>query len=481
MTDELLKLVRRASAVTDRSEEVKPGSIFFAIRGTRFDGHGFIPRVLGRRPLAVVVERDYVPPKGLDLSKTRLIRVENTRRAFALACREFFGRPDERLKILGVTGTNGKTSTTFILASLLEGLGFKTGVVGTVFYRAGGEVLGRGNTTPGPREWYSLLREMVKRGVRFVAAEVSSHALDQCRICGTRFEGVVFTNLSRDHLDYHRSLEDYFAAKRSLFSDYFYRAGAANFDDPFGRRLVGEFGLAGFGRSEGSDYRILSPSVSLSGSSFVLETPEGRRVKVRTNLVGGFQIFNLAGALALLDRLGFELDELVKVAERLEPIPGRFEKVFDGPFKVVVDYAHTPDALEKLLESARRLTEGRLIVVFGAGGNRDRSKRAPMGRAAERFADLIVLTSDNPRFEEPEAIIADVLEGISDRSKVLVEPDRRRAIRLALEAARPGDLVVVAGKGHEDYQEIKGKRHPFDDRKVVLELLEDLKNGFDNE
>ncbi len=472
--EELFSLVRKASDITDHSKEVKPNSIFFAIKGTRFDGHLFLDEVLKRKPLAVVVEKNYRPPKGLDLSKTKLFKVENTRRAFALACREFYGRPDEKLKVVGITGTNGKTSSTYILASILERLGFRCGIIGTVAYRLGERVLGKGTTTPSPKVWFRTLKEMADLGAHFVAAEVSSHALDQDRIFGTRFEGAIFTNLSRDHLDYHPSMEDYFSAKRKLFSEYSPKVGVANADDPFGRKLLKEFPLVGFGRSGDSHYRILEPSFSPEGVFFSLKTPEGRTYRVESNLLGEFQIYNLAGALALLHSMGFEMERLLEAVKRLPQIPGRFEVVFDGPFKVVVDYAHTPDALEKLLKSARKITEGRLITVFGAGGNRDREKRPLMGRVAERFSDLVVITSDNPRFEEPEAIIEEILEGIEDRSKVLVEVDRKKAIELALKETREGDLIVIAGKGHEDYQEIKGKRYPFDDRKVVLELLDHL-------
>ena len=298
--------------------------------------------------------------------------------------------------------------------------------------------------------------------------------LEQYRVFGTRFEGLIFTNLSREHLDYHLSMENYFRAKRRLFEEYRYRKGVANFDDSYGRRLVEEFRLRGFGFSEGSHYRVLNPISTLGGNIFELHTFDGRRYKVETNLRGGFQIQNLAGVLALLDSLGWDLGEIIPLVEKLPQIPGRFEVVVEKPFAVVVDYAHTPDALEKLLQTARGLKPKRIITVFGAGGNRDKTKRPLMGQIAERYSDLVVVTSDNPRWEEPREIIEDILKGVRDKDKVLVEVDRREAIRRALQMAKEGDLILIAGKGHEDYQEVEGKRYPFDDREVVRELLGEL-------
>jgi len=475
--EELFQLLKVAKDITDNSGEVAEGSIFFAIRGTRFDGHSFIGKVLKKKPLAVVVERGYTPPPGLKFKGVKLLKVEDTRRAFALACREFFNRPDEKLKVFGVTGTNGKTSTSYILTSLLNKLSIPTGIIGTVEYRLGGKVYGKGQTTPHPKIWYKTLLQMVKDGAQAVACEISSHALWQRRIYGTRFEGVIFTNLSRDHLDYHRTMEGYFSAKRLLFSEYRYRAGVVNGDDPYGWRLSKEFSLPTFGTGPSYDYRIKEKWATLEGIGFKLITPEGKTLSFSSNLRGEFQIFNLAGVVSLLLSLGFNPEKLREAVRNLPQIPGRFEVVVEKPFTVIVDYAHTPDALEKLLNAVAKLKPRRIITVFGAGGNRDRSKRPLMGAIAERFSDRVIVTSDNPRFEDPLAIIEDILKGIKNRSKVKVEPDRREAIRLALKMARDGDIVVVAGKGHEDYQEIKGKRYPFDDRKVVLELLDDLQKG----
>ncbi len=465
-------LISKAADITDNSKEVKPGSIFFAIRGTRFDGHTFIGEVLKKNPLAVVVEENF-NPAGLKIS-VPFFKVKNTRKAFAEACRLFFGKPDERLKIIGVTGTNGKTSTTYIAAQLLKSAGLPTGIIGTVEYRFESNIYGKGQTTPHPKVWFKTLARMAEDGAKAVAAEISSHALEQFRVWGTRFEGIIFTNLTQDHLDYHGNMEGYFEAKRKLFTDYFYRKGVVNGDDTFGKRLKEELNLPSFGLLTENEYRIKDIHLLPEGSSFVLET-EREKVKVETPLVGEFQVFNLAGALALMNELGFSLKKLAEAAKELKPIPGRFEVVIKKPFTVVVDYAHTPDALEKLLKSVRKLSGGRVITVFGAGGNRDRSKRPKMGAVAERYSDIVILTSDNPRFEDPGAIIEEIRKGMKGFCEIYVEPDRRSAIELALKKiAKEGDTVVIAGKGHEDYQEIKGRRIHFDDREEVLKVFDNI-------
>ncbi|RTZ67901.1 MAG: UDP-N-acetylmuramoyl-L-alanyl-D-glutamate--2,6-diaminopimelate ligase, partial [Aquificaceae bacterium] len=273
------------------------------------------------------------------------------------------------------------------------------------------------------------------------------------------------------------TMENYFLAKRLLFSEYTYKAGVVNGDDLYGRRLAKEFSLQSFGTESDNDYRILKKEVTLRGLSFELSTPKGEVFRFSSNLRGEFQVFNLAGVISLLLTLGFSAKELQRVCQNLPQIPGRFEIVAEKPFTVIVDYAHTPDAMEKLLKAVVNLKPRRVITVFGAGGNRDRNKRPLMGAVAERFSDLVILTSDNPRFEEPSEIIEDILKGIGDRSKVKIQPDRKEAINLALKLAKEGDIVVIAGKGHEDYQEIKGVKYPFDDRKVVLELLSNLQKG----
>jgi UDP-N-acetylmuramoyl-L-alanyl-D-glutamate--2,6-diaminopimelate ligase len=463
----LKKLLKKAKGITDNSKEVGEGYIFFAIRGTKYDGHRFLEEVLKKKPFAVVVEKGR-KPQGVDIP---VIEVGNTRKAFALACRTFYGEPDKKLKVFGITGTNGKTSTTYILSQILNYLGESCGIVGTVEYRFADKVYGKGQTTPHPKVWFKTLKRMLLDGAKAVACEVSSHALDQYRIYGTEFEGVIFTNLSQDHLDYHRTIEDYFNAKRRLFTEYKYKVGIVNGDDIYGRKLLEAFPhLVSFGFGEYNKYRILEGKSTFEGTYIKLETPKGI-LKLETPLLGDFQIYNITGAVALLSELGYDLPKITEAVSELKPIPGRFEVVVNEPFKVVIDYAHTPDALEKLLISVRKLKPKRVITVFGAGGNRDRAKRPLMGEVVSKYSDVVIITSDNPRWEEPLEIIKHILEGVDKTKTVYVEEERKKAIELALNIARRGDIVVIAGKGHEDYQEIKGVRYPFNDREVVVSLI----------
>ncbi len=447
------------------SRKVKKDYVFFALKGTRFDGHDFVQEALKRGAKAVVVEKDVSANDG------RIIKVPNTREALGEYCHEFFSRPSEKLKVIGITGTNGKTTSTYLIEAILKEAGFKVGVIGTINYRVGEEILGEGRTTPDPILWHSTLKEFLDRGSEYAVCEVSSHALDQKRIWGTRFRGVAFTNLTQDHLDYHADMEDYFQAKRRLFTDYSYDFALVNADDPYGRRLISELEpskILSFGR-EGK-LKIKNFQTSFEGS--ILEVSyEGRSFVFRSSLVGDFQAYNLGLAIAFALKEGIS-PEVVKRALLKVRVPGRLEVLRSAKgFNAVVDYAHTPDAVEKALKTLRSLTSGRLIAVFGAGGDRDRTKRPLMGRSAERWADLLVITSDNPRSEDPLKIIEDILQGVEDKEKVVVEPDRRKAIETALKMAEEGDTVAILGKGHETYQEIKGRKIPFSDVEVVKEFL----------
>ena len=464
LPQKLKDLLRKAKGITDDSRKVEEGFIFFAIKGTKFDGHDFVGEVLKKNPLAVVVERE-IPAKD-----RRIVKVESTKKALGESASFFFGEPSKELKVIGVTGTNGKTSTTYILEAILTEAGKKTGLLGTINYRLGEEVLGCGRTTPDPITWHRTLKEMKERGAEFIVAEVSSHALDQHRVWGTDFEAVVFTNLTQDHLDYHGDMENYYLSKKRLFDSYRYRFAVINTDDEYGRRIVQEIEgeVLTYGRE--GELRIESFETGFEGSRIELSF-RGRKYTFRTNLVGEFQAYNLAGAIATVFGMGIG-PQVVERALLTLYIPGRFEVLRSRKgFIAVVDYAHTPDAVYNVLRSLRKLARGRLITVFGAGGNRDRSKRPLMGRSAWRWSDLIILTSDNPRYEDPVSIIEDILKGIEDRSRVIVEPDRRRAIERAVNLAKEGDIVAVLGKGHEDYQEVKGVKYPFSDSEVLKEFL----------
>jgi len=459
----LEELLKGCKGISANSKEVYPGYIFVAIRGTQVDGHSFVREALERGAVAVLVERD------VGIEDPRIIRVEDTKKALGELSSLFYGEPSKALKVIGITGTNGKTTSTHIVESILNTAGIKTGLIGTIYYRLGEKIYEyEGRTTPDPIKWHSTLAEMRKEEAKVVVCEVSSHALDQKRVWGTVFHTVAFTNLSQDHLDYHQTMEDYFLAKARLFTEYEYQHALINADDPWGKRLISMAKKVKTYGKEG-DLKMLDFSTGLEGSRLKVEY-EGKEYTFYSNLRGGFQAYNLSLGI-LLGFLWSLSPKVIQEGIKEVHVPGRFETYKGNGFMVVVDYAHTPDALEKVLRTAKALAKNRLIAVFGAGGNRDRTKRPLMGKVAEELAELVILTSDNPRFEEPMAIIEDILAGIKDKSKVIVEEDRRRAIEIAIGLAKEGDVVVVAGKGHEDYQEIKGVKYPFKDSQVVKEAL----------
>ncbi len=456
------------------TRRVAPGALFCCVPGARVDGHDLAPRALSAGAAALCVERP------LDLPVPQLL-VGSVRGVLAPLAAAFFGHPSRRLDLVGVTGTNGKTTTTFMLEAIFRAAGLVPGVIGTVEVRIGDERRPVAHTTPEAPDLQRLLAEMADRGVGAAAMEVSSHGLAQGRVDATRYRAAVFTNLTQDHLDYHASLEDYYQAKRRLFTPAFTALGVVNADDPYGRRLAGpdaEVPVVTTGTGPGAAWRASAIEASLEGSTFRLDGPAGSR-GVRLRLAGHFNVANALGALAAADALGIDLDAAVAGLAELPGVPGRFERVDAGqPFTVLVDYAHTPDSLENVLRAARAVTGKRLLVVFGCGGDRDRGKRPLMGEIAGRLADLAIVTSDNPRSELPEAIVAEVAEGVRRGAAPgawAVEADRRAAIRQALAEAGPGDAVIIAGKGHEQGQELAGgRRVPFDDRVVAAEELRRL-------
>jgi UDP-N-acetylmuramoyl-L-alanyl-D-glutamate--2,6-diaminopimelate ligase len=455
------------SGITYRSDDVSPGSMFFCVPGRIHDGHHFAPEAAARGAAAILVER------WLELPGTvAQVRVASVRRAMGLVAAEFYGRPAERLTLVGITGTNGKTTTTYLLEHVFRAAGLTPGVVGTTGLRLDGQTHPLPRTTPEAPDLHRLLADMVDRGIRAVAMEVSSHGLDQGRIEGTRFACAVFTNLSQDHLDYHGTLEAYFQAKARLFVPEISERAAVNHDSPEGRTLIrGELPTITYGVGPGADLRATEVELRPDGLSFRVDGME-----VTSPLRGAFNVHNCLAALAAARQVGIDDEIAVRGIGSLVGVPGRLEPVeARQPFQVLVDYAHTPDSVENVLRAARPLAERRLIVVLGCGGDRDRGKRPLMGEAATRVSDLTVLTSDNPRSEDPEAIIAEMEPGArKGGGDFVVEPDRRTAIRLALEAARAGDVVVIAGKGHETGQEFADRIVPFDDRVVAAEELAQL-------
>src|SRR5262245_7074557 len=458
---------RRPLEITDvayDTRRVTAGSLFCCVRGSRVDGHELAGDAVQAGAVALLVERrvEAAVPQVL---------VEDVRAAMAVAADELFGRPSERLQVAGVTGTNGKTTTSFLLRSILEVAGRQTGLVGTVEWIVGGERRPAPHTTPESVDFQRLLREMVDAGDEAVAIEASSHGSHYRRLDRVRMDALVFTNLTQDHLDLHDDMEDYFQAKRRLFTGVTPPPAAVNIGDPYGQRLADELAgahrapLVTFGLRPEAEVRAEALELGPGGSSF---TAAG--IELETPLLGIFSVENVLGAVAAGLLLDLDDDEIAEGVVRVRGVPGRFEAVDEGqPFAVVVDYAHTPDALDTVLQAARDVGSGRVVVVFGAGGDRDREKRRLMGQVARARADVVIVTSDNPRSEDPLVIIEEVVQGTG--TDVEIDPDRRGAIAAAIRIATEGDVVVIAGKGHEPGQEIAGVVHPFDDREVARDVL----------
>jgi UDP-N-acetylmuramoyl-L-alanyl-D-glutamate--2,6-diaminopimelate ligase len=453
------------SSVCHRSQDVEPGALFFCIPGSVVDGHDFAGDAVARGAVALVVER------WLDLDAAQVL-VPSVRRSMGPVSAAFHGRPADEMTVVGVTGTNGKTTTTYLLEAVFRATGSVPGVVGTTGVRIDGRPVPFPRTTPEATDLQRLLARMRAEGVGAVAMEVSSHGLHQHRVDGVRFDRAVFTNLTQDHLDYHDSMEEYFAAKARLFTTEMSEAAVVNHDSAEGRRLEAS-GLPTitYGLDAGADIRATEVRTTANGISFEVEG-----VSIVSTLRGLFNVENCLAAFATARSLGWDPRTAGEAISSVRGVPGRVEAVEAGqPFLVMVDYAHTPDSVENVLRAARPLATGRVIVVLGCGGDRDRAKRPLMGRAATANADLAVITSDNPRTEDPLAIIAEIEPGArAGGGDYVIEPDRRTAIRVAVTRAGAGDVVVIAGKGHEAYQEIGDRTLAFDDRVVAGEEIAKL-------
>ncbi|MCU0308545.1 MAG: UDP-N-acetylmuramoyl-L-alanyl-D-glutamate--2,6-diaminopimelate ligase [Thermoleophilia bacterium] len=457
-------------AVAYRADRVTPGDLFCCLPGVRADGHDFAADALARGASALLVARPLPLPVPQAL-------VGDPRLGMALAAAAREGHPSRRLRMVGVTGTNGKTTSAYLLAAILDAAGLRSGLIGTVEVRVGGAAETPSHTTPESVDLQALLRRMADAGDLACAMEVSSHALAQRRAAGVEFAAALFTNLTRDHLDYHGDEESYFRAKRALFvrppGEGDDPPAAVNLDDAAGRRIAADRRVLGFAVDAAAEVRPDRLHMDPRGFRAAFRTPRGP-LEIESPLRGRFNVSNVAGAVAVGELLGLDHDAVARGIAGLRGVPGRLEPVDAGQgFQVLVDYAHTPDSLENVLLTARDLAgDGRLIVVFGCGGDRDRGKRPQMGAIGRRLADVCVVTSDNPRTEDPDAIIAEILEGAADGPAALVvEADRRAAIHAAVGMARRGDVVLVAGKGHEPGQEVHGVVTPFDDRDVARAAL----------
>jgi UDP-N-acetylmuramoyl-L-alanyl-D-glutamate--2,6-diaminopimelate ligase len=454
-------LSAEVTSVVQDAAAAAPGSLFCCIRGQRADGHEFAAAAVERGAMAILCERFVDVPEAV-----AQLRVADTRSASGAAASAVLGHPSRSMTVIGITGTNGKTTTAHLITSVLRTAGHETGVIGTLW--GGGP--GAPPTTPDAPALQARFAELKSGGAEAVVMEVSSHALDQRRVFGTRFACAVFTGLTQDHLDYHRTMEDYFAAKSLLFRPELAERGVVNADDQYGRRLLDSAAipLTPYSMSDGGDVTVGAVS-----SEF-----DWRGERVRLPLGGRFNVSNAIAAATVCELIGVSPKDVARGLAGSGAVRGRFEPVDAGQgFSVIVDYAHTPDGLEQVLGAVREAAAGgRVIAVFGCGGDKDRAKRPLMGAAAARLADIPIVTSDNPRSEDPGAIIEEVVTGAPD-ARFVIEADRRLAIAEALRLARPGDVVVIAGKGHETTQVIGDRELPFDDREVALELLERMRRA----
>lgn len=453
------------TSVTDSTGKVSEGSLFFCVKGGSFDGHTAAADMLERGAAAVVCDHD------LGLGEKQII-TDDTRVLYGKVCAAWFGHPERKIKMIGVTGTNGKTTITNVIKHILMSTGHKTGLIGTIRNEIGDEVFETSNTTPMAFEFMQLLNRMVNEGCEYVVMEVSSFGLVQNRIGSSWFGIALFTNLTQDHLDYHKNMENYYQAKKKLFD--ICDSAICNIDDDYGRRLFGEISCdkLTFSTRESASFYADGIKIKPTGSSFWF-CNEGKSHFVKAKIPGLFNVSNLTAAMAACLKAGVPLDKIIAAVENYPGVKGRCEVIPTGrDFTVICDYAHTPDAIENVLRSVKEYTSGRLICLFGCGGDRDSAKRPLMAQAAAKYADKLIVTSDNPRTEDPEAIIKDILTGLTDAKVPYdVVTDRREAIYHALKIAEKGDIIVLAGKGHEDYQIIGEKKNHFDEREVVAEGL----------
>jgi len=454
--------------ISSDSRNVRKGDLFIAVQGFEFDGHDFIDAAIKSGAVAVIAEKynkkDEIP----------VILVENSRKVKPEIARRFYGNPDQAMDIIGITGTNGKTTVSFLLESILQTEGKNTGLLNTLCYRWGSKEITAHRTTPDSIEIYKYFQDMKNQGVTSVVMEVSSHALSLFRVEGLQFKAGIFTNISRDHLEFHDTMDDYADAKSKLFtllrSD---GVGVINGDDKYAEKMIKAANrrVVTVGQNPDNDYHLKEIHLTGDYSSFILVSYH-TQIKLKTLLKGHFNILNCAAAAVAGIETGCDVNAVKKGIERIKKIPGRMEYLeAEKGFLVIVDYAHTPGAVENILSEVKKITHNRIIALFGCGGDRDKGKRPLMGKKAVTYADYTIVTTDNPRTEKPSSIIADIMKGIKKSNKVKVIEDRKQAIHYALDIAEKDDSVVILGKGHETYQEIGNQRYPFDDKKIVKEYL----------
>ncbi len=459
------------NGITCDSKKAADDFIFVAIKGASADGHKFIDEAINRGAKAVIVQGPW--PRARDPGKTVFISVEDTRTALAKLATEFYGCPSEKLKVIGITGTNGKTTITYLIEAILKEANKNPAVIGTINCRFKDRVILSKNTTPGPADLQGMLKEMSDEGIDYAIMEVSSHALDQDRTGGINFHSGIFTNLTQDHLDYHNTLENYFQAKSRLFAGL--KAGSLaiiNNDDEYGRRLIKltQAKVVTYGIKYNVDVLAKDIRFDSSHTEFILKAGMKEAI-LKTSLIGRHNVYNILASVAFAINEGLDLAVIKPALLKFAFVPGRLERIETRKdFSVFVDYAHTEDALRNVITTLREISKKKIIVVFGCGGERDKTKRPKMGEAVTELADYAVITNDNPRSEDPQLIINDIKSGIKKSNFCIIE-DRKEAIKKALILAEPGDVVLIAGKGHENYQILKNERMPFDDREIARECL----------
>lgn len=458
------------------SRRVKRNFIFVAIKGTQQDGCNFIKDAIRRGATCIVGDAlQGATLQHKNSHKHCKILVEDARKAYAKLCSNFFKKPSYKLKVIGITGTNGKTTTAYLIEAILKKGGYTCGRIGTIDYSLGARTISATNTTPDAGIIQRLLRDMVNSNLNYCIMEVSSHALHQERTDGVRFHSAIFTNLSREHLDYHSNMDEYFLCKKKLFEQLNKKNYAViNIDDVYGKRLLADVGskVINYGFGKEAKIRVEKEKITIKGSNFLLITPKGK-IEIETSLVGRYNIYNILAAISLTLKEGISLDIIKDAISEFNPPPGRLQMVNPGnDFYIYVDYAHTEDALGKVLECLLALKKNRIITVFGCGGDRDKEKRPRMGKVAAKFSDFAIITNDNPRSEEPADIIEQIKKGIpSNYKNYLAVEDRKQAIEKALKMAKRDDIVLIAGKGHETYQIFKDKKIHFNDREIALNYI----------
>lgn len=465
------------SSLTYDSKKVNLNAIFVAIKGHNFDGHNFISEALSKGSSVIVCEKSphLIISDQQTISETTWIIVSNSREALGLLADRFFESPSRKMKLIGITGTNGKTTASYILESIFGGLGYKVGVVGTINYRWPGVTMKARQTTPESLDLQRFLMEMTETGIQFCCLEVSSHSIKQSRITGCHFEGVVFTNLGRDHLDFHQNIQDYYETKARLFTNFDYGWALINTDDPYGKKIKEQCKgqVFTYGIRSKADFSARNIRIDKNGVSFSLKS-SGGETAITSRLLGKHNIYNLLAACAGAQLCGMNIKDAGSALAEFDNVPGRLERIEEGQnFQVLIDFAHTPDALEKAARACREFTPGRLIVVFGCGGDRDTGKRPLMGKVAAKLSDFVIITSDNPRSEDPQSIVEGIISPLR-REKYQnwsVQLDRREAIFEAVRMAKEGDTVLIAGKGHEQEQIFRDRILPFSDGKVAREAL----------